>query len=136
MTHLINQDDITWAVGQDSWACAIVRCIQREIPNSKFVRANTEVIAYSVGGHRYTHSTPQVLVDKVIKPLDTGKSVKPIEFELGAATVTQVKHLTDEDRQKLRTIQRTRQAFEHKQKKERVSPRVHNRFCDPVTVSE
>lgn len=130
MTFHMNEDDVALAEARDRWACAIVRCIQREIPDSKFVRADTEVIAYSSGGHRYEYSTPQELVDKIIKPLDTGKKVKPIDFDLGAPTVKQVQHLSEEDKKKLRNIDRHRQRSEKEIKEKRDRTRSHNRFCE------
>lgn len=125
----VNAEDIAWANKQDRWACAIVRAIQREIPTATFVRADTETIAYSDGGHRYTYSTPMEAIENVIKPLDTGKKIQPFSFDLGAPTVKEVRKMTPELKKQMREHERNRTTKEKKEKKETGNTRTHNRFC-------
>jgi len=131
LEHLhVNGDDIAWAKSQDRWACAIVRAIQREIPESTFVRADTEVIAYSVGGHRYTHPTPDVAIQKIIKPLDQGKAIRPFGFDLPPAVQKQTTRLTPEAKKALRNVDRNRSKEEKDERRDKDSTRTHNRFCE------
>lgn len=126
----INKDDIDWGVSQDRWACVIVRAVQRAIPEAKFVRADTQVIAYSVGSHRYEHPTPEIAVKKIIQPLDEHREVKPITIPLPPATMKQIKPLTEEAKQQLRKIDRNRTSKEKREKREKQNTRSHNRFCE------
>jgi hypothetical protein len=105
--HVTNED-IKYAKTQDRWACAIVRAIQREHPDALFVRADTEVIAFSEGGHRYTYSTPQKAIEKIIEPFDKHERVYPATFSLLTPTVRQVQRITPERKRQLRMIERNR----------------------------
>src|SRR5215472_2617368 len=122
----VNQDDIDYAKKQDRWSCAIVRAIQRENPEALFVKADIDTIAYSENGHRYTHNTPEIAIKRIIKPLDEGRDVRPFGFDLGPATVKEVKKLTPEKKEALRRVDRNRTEKEKAQIRKRQASRTHN----------
>jgi hypothetical protein len=122
----ITPGDIVWARRQDRYNCAIVRAIQREIPEALFVRADASSISYSAGGHRYTYPTPAKVVTEIIKPFDEGAPIGPVEFALVSPTVREVRKLTPERKKQLRTIERKRQKIERSGQ----GRKEHDRFCD------
>lgn len=124
----ITKEDIDYASRQDRWACAIVRAIQRDVPDSTFVRADASTIAFTSGGHRYTFSTPSAAIRKVIRPFDLGEPVGPVSFTLGPPTIREAARITPEKKKLLRDKERIRQ---HKEQTKRLS-RTHNRFCDDL----
>lgn len=75
----IQPEDIAWAEAQNSGRCAIVRAIQRELPDAVRVIANTKIIAFSLDteDYRYTFPTPQEAIDNIIKPFDLGQTIEP-----------------------------------------------------------
>ena len=129
--HLaITGDDLKWASRQNRWACAIVRSIQRQLPEATFVRADKEKIAYSIDGHRYVHPTPPIAIQRVIEPLDKGEVVKPTAFDLPPAKVTQVQRMTAEQKQHVRKVRRGETARKGPGKKAGVGTQSHDRFCE------
>jgi hypothetical protein len=119
----ITESDLIWARRQDRYNCAIVRAIQRDIPEALFVRADASTIAYSAGGHRYTYPTPRRVVDEIIKPFDEGQAIGPVEFSLLSPSVREVRPLTAARKKQLRTVERKRQN-QHPPRKQ------HDRFCE------
>jgi hypothetical protein len=129
------QEDVDWAVDQNQWACVVVRSIQRQIPTSTFVKVNKDEIAYTDKGHRYYHSTPQEMIEDIIKPFDQHRpeDIKLGEYPLVVARTKQADKMTPEKREQLRKIDRDRTRKAHKE----TNPnRVHNRFCDEPEVDE
>lgn len=129
----LQDDDIRYAQRQDRWSCAIVRAIQRVLPDALFVRADTEKIAYSVDGHRYEHNTPPSAVTRIIRPLDQHEEVEPgIGFHLGPATVRQVQRMTSEEKRHVRAVRRGEVARKSKSpgKPKGAGTRTHDRFCE------
>lgn len=72
-------EDLAWAERQNQSQCAIVRAIQRKIPQALFVIANAHTIAFSIPdeelpdgskGVRYIFETPASVVNDVIRPFD------------------------------------------------------------------
>ena len=130
----IQEDDIAYAIAQDRYGCAIVRSVQRALPEATHVVADKNVIKYSIGGHRYTHDTPDIAIKNVIQPLDEHKEVSPCVLFLPPPTVEQRKVKTPEENTKHRNDMR--QAKRRKGTQEqKPSPVNHttNRFCDPST---
>lgn len=75
----ITPEDIAWGEAQNSGRCAIVRAIQREVPDAVRVIANTKNIAFSLerDDYRYTFDTPEEAIENIIKPFDLGLPVTP-----------------------------------------------------------
>lgn len=131
----ITEDDISYAQRQNRWGCAIVRAVQRSRPEATFVRADAEAIAFTEHGHRYTYSTPPAAIERVIKPLDQGKPVKPTSFELGTPTIKQAQRMSEEDKVKLREHKRNAEARKKNKdlglgKQPGQGQKNHDRFCE------
>lgn len=127
----VTNEDLQWAKSQDRWNCAIVRAIQRENPDAVRVRVDTSQIAYTEGGHRYFYETPQLAIERVIKPFDQHREVKPISFDTGPATkVKQAQRMNEEDATRLRRRNRVARAKENETENPRTR-KTHERFCDP-----
>jgi hypothetical protein len=121
-------EDLQYAQTQDRWACVIVRAIQRQIPDSTFVRVDKETISFSSHGHRYYHVTPPEMIEDIIRPFDENHpdQVKLGIYPLIVANVTKVRKMTPENREKLRRDERTRTAKRIITK----NNRSHDRFCE------
>lgn len=136
--ELVNviETDIEWGIAQDRWNCIFARALQREHPSATFVRVEVDTVAYTELGHRYTFDTPPELVDKVIRPLDTGKPVKPCVIVLREPTVTQAKKMTPERRAEIRTRERNKTVKQLRNRDgkgeyaERNQTRKKGRFCE------
>ena len=96
----VEQPDIDYAVGQDQWACAIARAIQRKYPHVTRVKVTTEKISYTDSGHRYHHTTPNDAVENIIRPLDSGhaEDIRPFVVLLDRPVVKQQHLRTPEQR--------------------------------------
>ena len=83
----IKDEDLCYARKQDRYNCAIVRAIQRALPEALHVRADTEKIAFSLPDDdtRYYFETPREVVNNVIKPFDEGKIPEERAFILDHA---------------------------------------------------
>lgn len=125
-------EDQIYARRQDRYNCAIVRAIQREYPDATFVRADTEVIAFSEGNHRYVFDTPARVIDKLIKPFDEGDLTieRPIHVTLAVPTIKQLHKRTEEEQNAHRKAVRTARA--RKPKTSPGNPSNFNRFCEPA----
>lgn len=90
----ITQDDIDCAIERNQFNCAIVRSIQRQFPEAIRVRVNTETIAFTLEDEdvRFTFPTPEVAIERVIKPLDTGHMPKPTAITIKGGRMRAVEH--------------------------------------------
>jgi hypothetical protein len=107
----LTQEDIDFGVAADSYNCALVRMIQRTIPSAVYVRVNMKEMSWSdeKTDERYFYPTPPRLVNKVIKPFDSGETeaLKPISITLTGGQFRLVDH---KDRSKSRPADRKRDA--------------------------
>lgn len=128
----VTADDISYAQRQNRWACAIVRSVQRSRPEATFVRADKEVIAFTERGRRYTYTTPQAAIDRVIKPLDLGQDIQPTTITLGIPQIRQAQRMPEEKKVELRRQKRTSAAIpkNHPGKQPGEGTRKHDRFCE------
>jgi hypothetical protein len=107
----VTPEDLAYAQRQDRWGCAVVRAIQRALPEATFVRADKNTIRLSLeeDGYRYTFEMPPELRETVVKPFDLGQSVetyadKPIKFKLNVAIdATEIVHQTPEQKAQARS---------------------------------
>jgi hypothetical protein len=86
---VVTAADLAYARRQDRYGCAIVRAIQRTLPEATYVMVEKNKIRLSMeeDGYRYEFETPRELVQQVIKPFDQGEDVKAdIPFALDVAT--------------------------------------------------
>jgi hypothetical protein len=83
----ITDSDLDYARKQDKWSCAIVRSIQRSMPEATRVTADKESIRLSdeISGYRYEFETPREVVNKVIRRFDRGLPITLRHFELTEA---------------------------------------------------
>lgn len=102
----MQQADIDNASPLNQFQCAIVRTIQRQYPQAIRVRANKKHIAWTIGEQRFVYDTPQVAVEAVIVPLDSGGTPEPIELQLTNGYVKPVHYREPEEEVKHRTYQR------------------------------
>jgi hypothetical protein len=74
----ITDEDLESAVPQDKHNCAIVRAIQRQIPEAMFVTADRKTIRFSLPfdrtagktGTRYVFPVTEEIAENVIRPVD------------------------------------------------------------------
>jgi hypothetical protein len=104
----VTESDIVNATAQNQFQCAIVRAVQREIPDATRVSANRKHIAWTVGEQRFVYNTPPVAVEAVIKPFDTGGKPEPIALQLTNGYVKPVEHLEPEGKKVRRNYERVR----------------------------
>lgn len=86
----ITDEDIAFARRQNRYQCAIVRAIQRELPEATRVMADTETIRFTLEEHtgvrtRYIFETPKRVVNTVIRPFDLGEPIQEFDFTLTTA---------------------------------------------------
>ena len=126
----IKPEDEAYAQRQDQWNCAIVRSIQRSVPDALRVTANSKKIAFTLERDdcRYEFITPPEVVEGIIKPFDLHKPLVIHEFVLSEPiSKTPVKHITKEQRQ----AQRTAKAGKNKSSSSvSAAVRTYNRFLD------
>lgn len=112
----IQPDDIAWARRQDKYNCAIVRAIQRQLPEATHVSADAKTIRFTLryGGdgsndYRYIFETPKEVVAKVIEPFDSGQDIEPVSFILSQAIdAREPSHRSPEESAKHRREERDR----------------------------
>lgn len=78
----VKEEDIAAASPQDQFKCAIVRAIQRIHPEATRVCANKKAISWTEGEQRFVYVTPQIAIDAIITPLDTGGTPEPLTLRL------------------------------------------------------
>ena len=126
------EEDIAFATRQNRYACLIVRCIQRTLPDAVRVMVDSKHIAFSLerDDTRYTFETPPEVVERIIKPFDRKEPVEPFTFTLTDAIAAEpVHHRTVEERQAARNTSR---ASRRKTTTKNVAVRHLNRFMDTV----
>jgi len=81
---VVTDADLAYAHRQDRYACALVRAIQRDLPEATRVTVDAKEIRFSVenkdgsGGTRWTFETPREMVKRIIRPFDTGEDLTAI----------------------------------------------------------
>lgn len=129
----ITEADLLFAKKQDRYACAIVRAIQRAMPEALRVRADTKEIAFSLpdDGTRYYFQTPAEVVNNVIKPFDMGQQPIGQTFVLDRAyAVEPIQHSTAKQRQAIRDHRRTTPPRAPRTRTSSGNVRTANRFRD------
>jgi hypothetical protein len=105
----IKDEDLAYARKKDRYNCAIVRAIQRAMPEALHVRADTKEIAFSLPSDdtRYFFQTPPEVVNKVIRPFDKGETPEERTFILDHAQAAEpIKHSTRAELEQQRTRDR------------------------------
>lgn len=115
----IKDEDLCYARRQDRYGCAIVRAIQRALPEAIRVKADTKEIAFSLPDDdtRYYFQTPPQVVAKVIRPFDEGKTPE------------------DEDRTFILDHAYAAEPIQHTPKEERVARRTSSRRAPRARTS-
>jgi hypothetical protein len=77
----IIDDDEKWALQQNRWNCAVVRSVQRAIPEALYVTADKDAVCFSIpedgeDGIRYTFDPPPL---ELLKAFDLKREI-PEEF--------------------------------------------------------
>lgn len=134
----IKDEDLCYARKRDRYNCAIVRAIQRAMPEALHVRADSEQIAFSLPADdtRYYFETPAEVVSKVIRPFDRGETPEERTFILDQAYSAEPIQHGDRDRL---SEQRTRDRQSPRAPRSRTSSgnvRTANRFMEYVTEEE
>lgn len=128
----IKDEDLCYARKQDRYNCAIVRAIQRAMPEALFVRADSKEIAFSLPADdtRYYFQTPPDVVANVILPFDRGETPAERTFILEQAYAAEpITHTARDQRARDRT--RERQAPRAPRTRTRSGPvRTANRFME------
>jgi hypothetical protein len=132
---VVTAEDLAYAHKQDRYGCAIVRAIQRTLPEATFVMVEKNKIRLSMeeDGYRYEFETPRTLVQEVIRPFDQGEKIKEdIPFVLDIATnawpiMRQTARQKTERRSSLSPGRRSRQARDETRNR---NVRAIGRFAD------
>jgi hypothetical protein len=132
----ITDDDKNWAQQQNRWACAVVRSIQRAIPEALYVTADKEAVCFSVpedgeDGIRYTFDPPPA---ELLKAFDLKREI-PEEFRSFTIVARDAKPMKHVKRDRRANAARNRAArTSDRQRATRTSrnPVTHttNRFLD------
>jgi hypothetical protein len=127
----VKDEDYVYARKQDRYGCAIVRAIQRILPEALHARADTKEIAFSLPDDdtRYYFQTPPEVVSNVIEPFDRGEKPREYTFILEQAYAAEpIQHRSRGQRAEDRTRQRRHRAPRARTR----SGAVHtaNRFMD------
>lgn len=110
----IRDEDIAYARRRDRYNCAIVRAIQRQLPEATHVSADAETIRFTLryGGsddYRYIFKTPAEVVRGIIQPFDSGAVIEPVSFTLNEAIdAREPTHRTPQQAAQHRRIERER----------------------------
>lgn len=132
----ITDDDEKWARQRNRYNCAIVRAIQRTLPDALRVRADAKEIAFSLpqDDTRYYFRTPPEVVKNVIKPFDQGQPITDRTFILEAAYAAEpIKHRSRTDMIAARDRAR-RNTTAPKTRSSSVPVHQLNRFLDYVAT--
>jgi len=90
-------EDIAYARRQDRYNCAIVRAIQRQLPEATHVQADAKTIRFTLNygddRTRYVFETPAQVKRDFIQPFDSGKDVDPVSFTLDTAIDSYTPHV-------------------------------------------
>jgi hypothetical protein len=128
----IKDEDLCYARKQDRYNCAIVRAIQRALPEALHVRADTKEIAFSLPDDdtRYFFQTPPEVVANVIQPFDRGETPEERTFILDHATAAEpITHRSRDSRVQART-QARRQPRPPRTRTSSGAVRTANRFME------
>lgn len=144
----VNEEDLTFAVKQDRYACAIVRAIQRVRPDAQFVSVNRSTIRFTLPddhmrgqegrGVRYIFATPDEAISSIIKPFDEGGEITPCNLILDEAVEAKpMQHRSREMAEKRMISERKARAEGRRMSPGTKGNRVRNygRFIDQV-ISE
>jgi hypothetical protein len=127
----VKNEDYAYARKQDRYGCAIVRAIQRTLPQALHVRADVKEIAFSLpeDDTRYYFQTPPDSIKNVIEPLDRGETPEEYTFILDHATAAEpIKHKSRDERITDRT--RSRRARPPRARTSSGNVHTANRFMD------
>lgn len=130
----ITPEDEAYARKQNRFNCAIVRAIQRQVPDALRVMADTRHIAFSLerDDMRYEFDTPAEVVEKIIKPFDRGLPLELYSFQLiNPTSATPILHRTVQERQTQRTAVRNSRV-----RTQNTAVHSFNRFLDEQAESE
>ncbi len=129
----IKEEDLAYALKQNRYNCAIVRAIQRAMPEALHVRADTEQIAFSLPSDdtRYYFETPREVVNNVIEPFDKGKPLTERTFILQHAIAAEpIRHGTREELDGQRNRDRRTQPRAPRARTKSGAVHTVNRFLD------
>lgn len=109
----ISDEDEKWGIRQNRGNCAIVRSIQRQLPEALYVTADAKGIAFSLpddgkeGTRYYGEVTPEI-INNVIKPFDEGRKIDPEyrSFTVTIIAAEPMKRRTRDDKVKHRNEER------------------------------
>lgn len=87
--HILDED-IAYARRQNRYNCAIVRAIERELPEATRVMADIKSIRFTLTDDtgirtRYIFETPRSVVNNVIRPFDLNEEITEFDFTLNHA---------------------------------------------------
>ena len=117
----VEMDDFTNAVKGDRYNCALVWAIRRKHPEARRVQVDTSHVGFSIGETRYVYPTSPEIIERVIRPLDTGGEVKPCTVKLSDGYTKPVQH-KDEDGLQKKNNQQRKSVAEKKQRGESLAP--------------
>jgi hypothetical protein len=133
----ITPEDEMYAQQKDKWACAIVRAIQRQLPEALRVTADVKTIRFSLPGEghdgqgtRYIFETPREVINHVIRAFDTTGKIDPEFREFTLRHAIDAKPLTTGSRRRTHASQER-----NRQRRTRsINPNVHTygRFQDAL----
>ena len=134
-------EDYEYAKRQDRFNCAIVRAIQRKLPEATRVMADTKTIRFTVPKDtrnmtRYVFETPKDVTEGLIKPWDTHTEHidGPVTFVLRNAVEANDIPIPTQSELRERRLRRYNRSGQTRQP--RNSPKethILNRFVDPET---
>lgn len=127
----LSDEDIAWGQRQDRWNCAIVRSIQRQVPEALYVTADTKGISFSIPEDdlRYTFDVPSEITENVIRNFDQGQPI-PEEFRSFTVVARSAEPMRHVDRNNRKNSAEKRRNTSTRRRNR--SPVVHttNRFLD------
>jgi hypothetical protein len=118
----VELSDYANAVSGDRYNCALVWAIRRKHPEARRVQVDTKQVGFSIGEQRFVYPSTDEIVDKVIRPLDTGGEVAPCTIRLSDGYVKPVQHTDVDGLQRKNATQRTKTADKRRKGEDPYTP--------------
>ena len=97
----VTENDIKWAVRDDSSRCMVARALAREVDDAQRIEVDTQTIRFSTNKGRFAYLTP-LAVQRYVAAFDAGDPIDPFEFSLRNAILLKTRRFSPEERAELR----------------------------------
>ncbi len=102
----VTENDVRWAVRDDSSRCMVARAVAREVDDAHRIEVDTQTIRFTTRKGRFAYLTPP-LVQRYVAAFDAGDPIEPFEFTLRNPLRIKQRLVTPEENAEYRVRQMT-----------------------------